>query len=1068
MNSPPLTSISPLSEKFAWFRRAYAWLGRVPGDDDLQRQQAVLMQILLLMFFIVLLLVDLLNLALGGLEAVTPAGLGISGVVLALMALAIRLLRRGYFTPAIGLVVTICLAGITVGLVQRGLPTHEAWLSAFIIPILLTGLLLKRRYLLLTTMINVVIVVGIYGLEQVRPGGPIPAPPGTVPTSATVIIFLLALSLSSLFLDQFARAFRQALRLAASQTRDLEHAHALLQQHAADLARGNAELQAEIDARHQAEATLRENEQRLFQFLEAVPLGIAVFEAEGRPYYTNRAAQRIVGREPDLQAPITQAAQLYHAYLAGTNEIYPADRSPTARALAGEAVMVEDVEIRRGDRIVPLQTWGAPIVDAAGHITYAILAMADITERKQRDAALSQSLARFTQAFRAIPNALVLTRLSDDVIIELNERWPTLTGYSREEVMGRPSDSLDLISAEDRQSINVGLQATGFTSLHDHEVMLRCKSGEQRNVLISIEVLEIDGEPIALTVTHDITERKRAEAELCLRARQQATVATLGQRALVAATLDELMSEATQLATAGLDADYCALSELTPDGEKLLLRSVYGWPAELVRQVGVRIDRTSQAGATLLARQPLILDEQHPQPEFGMSAYVLDRGAISAISVVVPGAEQPFGTLVVHSTRRRTFTDHDVYFLQSVATLLAAAIEQERSVAARAERDAAEQANLAKSEFLSRVSHELRTPLHAILGFGQLLEMTELSTLQQESVNHVQTAGQHLLALINEVLDISSIEAGRMAFSPEPVLLRDVLEESLVLIRPIADQLQIVISTPDLATATLLVIADHQRLKQVLLNLLSNAIKYNRRGGRVEIGWDAPTTASLHLTVRDTGRGIPADFLPRLFTPFERGLEQVEVEGTGLGLALSQRLMGGMEGRLGLESTDPTGSTFGLNIPLAPDQKVLPPRRTAATPMLLPITGPPQTLLLIDDNPSNLRLVERILELRPRLKILAAQQGQQGLEMARTHQPDLIFLDLQLPDLGGDMVLQYLLDDPATAAIPVVIFSADATPGQISRLRAAGATDYLTKPFRVQAFLSLIDRVLQKSDVLAQ
>ncbi|MDQ3662416.1 MAG: PAS domain S-box protein, partial [Actinomycetota bacterium] len=316
------------------------------------------------------------------------------------------------------------------------------------------------------------------------------------------------------------------------------------------------------------------------------------------------------------------------------------------------------------------------------------------------------------------------------------------------------------------------------------------------------------------------------------------------------------------------------------------------------------------------------------------------------------------------------------------------------------ERRAAERANLAKSEFLPRMSHELRTPLNGILGFGQLLAMDDLTSDQAESVTELIKGGRHLLQLIDEVLDISSIEAGRMTLSLEPVSIHEVIDESVSLVTPLADHRRISIALPEKPDALLHVFADRQRLKQVLLNLLSNAIKYNSDGGKVWIACNY-TADSAILEVGDDGPGISRDKLERLFVPFDRlGAEQSGIEGTGLGLALSKKMTEAIGGELSVRTVERQGTTFSIRLRAA----VFPPPveqvETADAPAhLFGDEYGSHTLLYVEDNLSNLKLVEHILSKRPDVELLSTLQGGIGLELAREHIPDLILLDVHLPDM---------------------------------------------------------------------
>jgi PAS domain S-box-containing protein len=374
-------------------------------------------------------------------------------------------------------------------------------------------------------------------------------------------------------------------------------------------------------------------------------------------------------------------------------------------------------------------------------------------------------------------------------------------------------------------------------------------------------------------------------------------------------------------------------------------------------------------------------------------------------------------------------------------------------------KEEAERANRAKSEFLSRMSHELRTPMNGILGFAQVLERSSLLEDQKKWVGHILRGGRHLLHLINEVLELSRIEAGRVNLSLEPVHLATVMREGLDLVRPIAEQAGIELLEGD--AADWYVRADRQRLAQIVLNLLSNAIKYNRSVGRVWVTCAHEADHPDHLSIRfhDTGCGVPHDRLDQLFTPFARlGAEQTSTEGTGLGLALSRRLAEAMDGELVLENTSPEGSVFRLDLRVVSNPL---DRLATSSSTIVDQTASDEscaTILYIEDNPTNLSLVETFLEAQPGWRTISAQRGRAGIEMAKDQRPDLVLLDLHLPDMQGEDVLRQLRSDERTASIPVVVISADATPGAIRRLLAAGADAYLTKPIDLDDFLVTIRR----------
>jgi PAS domain S-box-containing protein len=378
-------------------------------------------------------------------------------------------------------------------------------------------------------------------------------------------------------------------------------------------------------------------------------------------------------------------------------------------------------------------------------------------------------------------------------------------------------------------------------------------------------------------------------------------------------------------------------------------------------------------------------------------------------------------------------------------------------------KEEAEQANRAKSEFLSRMSHELRTPMNSILGFAQVLARRGLPEDQQRAVEHILKAGRHLLNLINEVLDIARIEANRQPLSLEAVDADSVVEEALALIRPVAAQRSVALHARYDGCARH-VQADRQRLAQVLLNLLSNAVKYNRPGGSVEMVCRVEEGGErLRLEVRDTGPGIPAERMGELFVPFARlGADRSDVEGTGLGLALSQRLTEAMGGRLAVESRVGEGSTFAVELrvvdsPLERLRRAGPDGGAGAASVP---SAPAATVLYIEDNLANLSLLETVFAASPGVTLVPALQGRLGLELAVEHAPDLILLDLHLPDIPGDEVLRRLRADPRTRDVPVVVISADAMPNRVQRLLAEGAFAFLTKPIELDLFLETVERAL--------
>ena len=369
-------------------------------------------------------------------------------------------------------------------------------------------------------------------------------------------------------------------------------------------------------------------------------------------------------------------------------------------------------------------------------------------------------------------------------------------------------------------------------------------------------------------------------------------------------------------------------------------------------------------------------------------------------------------------------------------------------------------ANEAKNEFLSRVSHELRTPLNAILGFGELLSLGDISPEHSDWVAMMLKAARHLLMLLDEVLDISRMEARNISLSMEAISVQALIADTIELVRPLATAHGVHLD-PRPAAASSHVHADHQRARQVLLNLLSNAIKYNHPGGTVTVTASEEAGERMRIAVADTGRGIAGQDIARLFAPFERlDAAQAGIEGTGLGLALSRQLVEAMDGTTGVTSTPGVGSVFWVELattePAAVSQKAI-ARDTVTVRRPYPTA---KTVLYVEDMVENVRLVEQILKHRPSVTLIPAMLAGVALDLARQHHPDLVLLDLHLPDMPGEEVLRRLRADPATRGIPVVILSADATRHHITELLAAGAGAYLTKPISVRVLLQTVDQSL--------
>jgi signal transduction histidine kinase/ActR/RegA family two-component response regulator len=557
--------------------------------------------------------------------------------------------------------------------------------------------------------------------------------------------------------------------------------------------------------------------------------------------------------------------------------------------------------------------------------------------------------------------------------------------------------------------------------------------------------------PYTLTLTRIGAERKLL--------RKDAVMAGVGRQQLATdATTGQVLAELAQL--------HSAISDGT--SARNLLPALLNGKSTMDRLRGQVADLTAGPAALVTAQHNKLTALQTRIEVLDIAGLVLGLLAgLAGIALFTSGIASRVAMNAENARRlgeglplKPTFPAGDEIGLVYKSHLRAEALLARRTTELTAARDAAMRATQAKNSFLSSTSHELRTPLNAILGFAQLIQMSELTEEDSDGVDRILGAGRHLLALINELIDIARIESGDLGLSLETVSVRPVIEESCRLMAPIAAERSIRIIS-DRVHPALAVFADRQRLSQVLVNLISNAVKYNHRDGSITISCAEDGAGQASIAVSDTGPGLAPDDLERIFIPFERlGAERTAVEGTGIGLPLARALTEAMKGQLTVSSVLGQGAAFTVSLPRAPDLVHVPkpspaPASRAVGPQAPAGTG--LSVLCIEDNPANVEVVARYLRGRPNARLLSATSGRAGIQCAVREVPDIILLDLHLPDLQGDEVLNELKADPSTTAIPVIVLSADASRGVIRRLLAGGAFAYLTKPIELAELGGLLD-----------
>lgn len=635
---------------------------------------------------------------------------------------------------------------------------------------------------------------------------------------------------------------------------------------------------------------------------------------------------------------------------------------------------------------------------------------------------------RLAALLDAAPDALVCVE-PNGRIAQVNQQVGELFGYSRAELLGA---EVEILLPESLRERHVAHRA-GFNRHPQVRSMgsglplvARRRDGSEFPVEVSLVPWLAGEQGWVIAAIRDVTE----------------------QRALVAASLESearlrQIAESVDLVFVLLQLEPPAYLYVSPGARRLIgtdTESVTDPDLTHVMSLVHPDDRARvEAGFIVDSRAGRAADSEH--------RLLTEDGEVLWVRAVATPVHVPNGP-----PERTVITLEDV----TERVLVAEALRQAEA-AARA-------ANDSKNQFLSRMSHELRTPLNAVLGFGQLLSRQLAGTEHAESVDYVLKGGQHLLDLINDVLDVARIESGEMSLSLETVNLAALVDETLQLMGPLATGSEVTLAPAD-GDRGVMLLADRQRVRQILLNLLSNAIKYNRAGGHVRVGW-VLDEGVVRLSVRDEGQGIAPELQGRLFQPFDRlGAEVTQVEGAGIGLALTRSLAELMGGSVGVVSTPGEGATFTVTLPAhhGVDEGEAPPAREVR-PAQDPLSGlgGAAMLLYIEDNEPNVHVVEHLLTLRPGWRMIHAALGGLGIELARAHRPDLVLLDLHLPDLAGRDVLRSLKRRDDTKDIPVAVLTADASSGLERTLLDAGAETFLTKPLDVDLVLALLDDVARR------
>jgi PAS domain S-box-containing protein len=818
-----------------------------------------------------------------------------------------------------------------------------------------------------------------------------------------------------------------------------------------------AQSASNVQLQH-ANMTLRDSESKLAVTLSSIGDAVIATDASARITLFNTVAQKLTGWNEDeaQDRNMEELFQLVHKHTRAVvvNPVDAVLRTGVPQPLTNHTVL-----IRHDGREFDIADSCAPIRGPDDQVVGAVLVFRDVTKEHVAQQALHDSSALLQTIFNTVADGIVTVHAQGSRIESVNRAIETMFGYSAAELDGL---SLGMLLPELDQALhNRSLSHYAASDVTraggmGREVIGRRKNGTTFSLEIMVSDMVLRGQHYFTGILRDITARKQAEEALLKAGALQNAIfnsANFSSIATDAKGVIQIFNVGAERMLGYAAAD--VLNQITPadisDPQEVIARA---------RVLSAELDTLIAPGF-----EALVFKASRGIEDIYELTYIRKDGsrfpAVVSVTALRDAADAIIGYLLIG-------TDNTARKAVEAERLRLDQVLQDKNGELQLARVEADKANQAKSDFLSSMSHELRSPLNAILGFAQLMEtgLPQLTTPQMASINHILRAGWYLLDLINEVLDLSLIESGKLSLSIEPISLPEILEDCHTLIQPLADKRGIVLKFPAIQGVPF-VAGDRTRVKQVLINLLTNAIKYNREGGNVQVSCNEKPNAILRICVQDSGDGLSPEKIAQLFQPFNRlGQEGNAGEGTGIGLVVCKRLMQLMGGEIGMSSRVGEGSMFWIELTLTvtPQLPQALPEHDTALAAVRPVDGDQRTLLYVEDNQANMDLAEQLIARRPDMRLLGAGDGMHGVLMARQHLPDLILMDINLPGISGLQALKMLREDPRTRHIPVLALSANALPRDIERGLEAGFFRYLTKPVKVTEFMDALDMGLKLAD----